>query len=174
MTWKVVPFVMLCLASCAEGGHRHHSKFADDDSEETSSSAEHRREKIDRDRPSDEDDGKNGKLTKVSNATPPEPEFKEGMSVDEAIKAVPPGIERRDIDQETLGKPLQDMSVYEPCKPGSTRVKLRVAVWDGRAVGINVTTTPRNDKLSSCIKGRIAEIKWEKKVRSLNTIEYQL
>jgi len=101
-----------------------------------------------------------------------EPQFTETMSVDEAINAVPRGIERRNIDPETLGKPLQNLELYEPCKPGNARVKLRVAVWDGRAVGVDVATTPKNDKLAECVKGRVRELTWEKKVRSLNTIEY--
>src|SRR5688500_8417486 len=57
-----------------------------------------------------------------------EPQFTDGMSVDEAIKAVPQGAERANIDQETLGKPLQDFALYEPCKPGTAKVKMRIAV----------------------------------------------
>jgi hypothetical protein len=106
-------------------------------------------------------------------STVPEPQFAENSSVDQAIKAVPPGAETRNIDPETLGKPLQNVALYEPCKPGNARVKMRVAVWDGKAVGIDITTTPKNDKLADCIKTKIREITWEKKVKSLNTIEYQ-
>jgi hypothetical protein len=103
----------------------------------------------------------------------PDPSFGENASVDEAIKAVPQGIERRNIDPETLAKPLQDLSLYEPCKPGAAKVTLRVAVWNGKAVGIDITTTPKNDKLADCIKGKLREVTWDKKVKSLNTIEYQ-
>src|SRR5688572_30110660 len=35
-----------------------------------------------------------------------DPEFKDGMSVDEAISAVPQGTPRVNVDQEELGKPL--------------------------------------------------------------------
>lgn len=103
----------------------------------------------------------------------PEPVFKEGGSVDEAIQAVPQGAERVNLDQEALGKPLQDMELYEPCKPGSARFKVRVAVWDGRAVGLDVDTTPKNPKLTECIKERIRSVTWPDKVKSLNTVEYQ-
>lgn len=103
----------------------------------------------------------------------PEPTFTENMSVREALDAVPKDIETRNIDQETLGKPLNSPDVYEPCKPGGARVKLRVAVWNGKAVGVDVTTTPANERLAQCIKGRLRELTWEKKVKSLNTIEYQ-
>jgi outer membrane biosynthesis protein TonB len=84
-----------------------------------------------------------------------EPQFADGMSVAEAEKAVPQGAERANIDQETLSKPIQDTSVYEPCKPGAAKVKLKIAVWDGKPVGIDVTATPKNDKLVACVKDRI-------------------
>lgn len=103
-----------------------------------------------------------------------EPEFKENGSVDEAIAAVPVATERLNIDQETLGKPLQDMALYEPCKPpASARFKFRVAVWNGKAVGLDMSSTPKNPKLEECIKGRIRELTWKDKVRALNTVEYQ-
>lgn len=101
-----------------------------------------------------------------------EPQFTDGMSVEEAIKAVPQGAERANIDQETLGKPLQDFALYEPCKPGTAKVKMRIAVWDGKAVGLDVTATPKNDKLVACIKDRLKGLTWQAKVKSLNTVEY--
>lgn len=102
-----------------------------------------------------------------------DPPFTENMSVREAVKVVPPGADRANLDPETLGKPLQSLDLYEPCKPGTAKVKLAVAVWNGKAVGVDVTTTPKNDRLSDCIKGKIRELSWDKKVRSLNTVEYQ-
>jgi len=161
--------------ACAQDG-KPESKSAHDASNDESPAAEHASGDEGATRHADDDGGnaEHSKKSESDKSSVPEPEFKEGMSVDEATKAVPTGIERRNIDQETLGKPLQELSVYEPCKPGSARVKLKVAVWDGRAVGIDVSTTPKNEKLAECIKQRIAELKWEKKVKSLNTIEYQL
>jgi hypothetical protein len=102
----------------------------------------------------------------------PEPAFTEGMSVAEAVKAVPQGAERANIDQETLSKPIQDFEVYEPCKPGAAKIKMMIAVWDGKAVGMDVTATPKNDKLVACIKDRIKGLTWQAKVKSLNTVEY--
>ena len=101
-----------------------------------------------------------------------EPQFVDGMSVADAIKAVPVGAERANIDQETLSKPIQDFAVYEPCKPGTAKVKMNIAVWDGKAVGIDITTTPKNEKLGACIKDRIKGLTWQAKVKSLNTVEY--
>lgn len=102
-----------------------------------------------------------------------DPEFKENGSVDEAIKAVPQGTPRLNIETEELSKPLMDGKLYEPCKIGSGHFKVKVAVWNGKAVGIDLTTTPNNPKLAECIKGRIREITWNDKVKSLNTVEYQ-
>ena len=82
------------------------------------------------------------------------------------------GAERANIDQETLSKPIQDFAVYEPCKPGAAKVKMNIAVWDGKAVGIDITTSPKNEKLSGCIKDRIKGLTWQAKVKSLNTVEY--
>jgi hypothetical protein len=107
-----------------------------------------------------------------SKPTAPEPQFTEGMSVADAIKAVPQGAERANIDQETLSRPIQDFAVYEPCKPGSEKVKMKIAVWNGKAVGIDVTATPKNDKLVACIKDRIKTLTWQARVKSLNTVEY--
>lgn len=94
------------------------------------------------------------------------------MSVADAIKAVPQGSERANIDQETLSMPIQDTAIYEPCKPGAAKVKLKIGVWDGKAVGIDVTSTPKNDKLNACIKDQIKKLTWKAHVKSLNIVEY--
>lgn len=106
-------------------------------------------------------------------ASVPEPEFKEGGTVEDAIKAVPQGTARLNMETEVLSKPLMDGKLYEPCKLGSAHFKVKVAVWNGKVVGIDLTTTPNNPKLADCIKSRIREITWEDKVKSLNTVEYQ-
>ncbi|HET9930212.1 MAG TPA: hypothetical protein VFQ35_05985 [Polyangiaceae bacterium] len=176
MSRALLSFVLLSLFtfSCG-GGESAPAKSADDVAAESSGASSSDNDGASA-KPASDDEAGEGSKPKAKSDEPSaaEPQFTEGMSVDEAIKAVPAGIERRNIDQETLGKPLQDVSVYEPCKPGSAHVKIKVAVWDGRAVGVDVTSTPKNEKLSSCIKQKISELKWEKKVKSLNTIEYQL
>jgi hypothetical protein len=131
---------------------------------ETSASAE----------PSEEDGSPAEPKAETSEkAEPKDPEFKENGSVDEAIAAVPVASDRLNIDQETLGKPLQDPALYEPCKPGNAKFKFRVAVWNGKAVGLDMSSTPKNPKLEECIKARIRELTWRDKVRALNTLEYQ-
>jgi hypothetical protein len=102
----------------------------------------------------------------------PEPQFTDGMSVADAIKAVPVGSERANIDQETLSKPIQDFALYDPCTPGAAHIKLKIAVWDGKVVGLDVTSTPKNDKLIACIKQQLKTVTWKAHVKSLNTVEY--
>jgi hypothetical protein len=172
MKGRYLSLVLFCALSAgctgrAERSANSPSSDGSDDTEESPSSAQSSERSE-----SSEESSSSSKVTETKDV--PEPQFSDDMSVEDAIKAVPPGVERRNIDQETLGKPLQDLAVYEPCKPGGARVKLRVAVWNGKAVGLDVTTTPKNDKLAACIKERIRGLTWDAKVRSLNTIEYQL
>jgi hypothetical protein len=103
-----------------------------------------------------------------------EPTFTPDMSVEDAIKAIPQSAERVNVDQETLSKPLQEESLYTPCKPGAAHFTLRVAVWRGKAVAIDLSTTPKNPKLAECLKGRIRDLTWPVKVPSLNTVEYSM
>src|SRR6187551_137975 len=102
-----------------------------------------------------------------------EPAFTPDMSVDEAINAAK-STERMNVDQETLSKPLQEEALYAPCKPGAAHFTFRVAVWRGKAVAVDLTTTPKNPKLTECLKGRIREVTWPAKVPSLNTVEYSM
>lgn len=104
----------------------------------------------------------------------PEPVFTPDMSVEDAIKAIPQSAERLNVDQETLSKPLQEESLYAPCKPGAAHFTMRIAVWRGKAVAIDLTTTPKNPKLAECLKTRIRELTWPAKVPSLNTVEYSM
>lgn len=122
------------------------------------------------DKPTDE-----GSSEAASSERPPakEPEFKDGMSVNDAINAVPMDTPTTNLEPEVLAKPLSDAALYEPCKVGTAHFKLKVAVWDGRAVGVDAATTPKNEKLAECIKAAVRQVSWPDKVRSLNTVEYQ-
>jgi hypothetical protein len=101
-----------------------------------------------------------------------EPAFPENASVAQAIAAVPQGSERLNVDHEALAAPLQDPEVYAPCNPGNQHFTMKIAVWNGRAVGVDVKA--KDAKLASCLASRIRELEWKTKVRSLNTIEYGL
>jgi hypothetical protein len=100
------------------------------------------------------------------------PSFPDNASVAQAIAAVPKGTQRSNIDAETLGEPLNKPELYAPCKAGSQHFKLKVAVWNGKAVGVDVTTT--NKALAECVKKQIQGIEWRDKVKSLNTVEYSM
>jgi len=100
------------------------------------------------------------------------PQFPEGATVAQAIGAVPKGTPRANIDEETLAQPLQQASLYEPCKVGTQHFKLKVAIWNGEAVGVDVTTP--NKALASCIEKQVRGASWPHKVRSLNTVEYSM
>lgn len=101
-----------------------------------------------------------------------DPEFPEDASVAQAMAKVPQGTTRANIDPERLGEPLQSEALYEPCKVGGQHFKVHVAVWNGRAVGVDVKTT--NKALAACIDKQIRSIEWKDKVRSLNTVEYSM
>ena len=120
----------------------------------------------------DEGDAAEGKTEKKPVAI--EPTFKDDGSVEDAIAAVPQGTPRVNVEQESLAKPLMDEDLYKPCKMSpNQRFKVRVAIWDGKAVGIDLTATPKNDKAVACIKQQVQGITWRDKVKSLNTVEYQ-
>lgn len=104
----------------------------------------------------------------------PEPAFTPDMSVDQAIKVIPPEAERVNIDQETMSKPLRDGEVFDKCKAGASHFKVKIAVWRGKAVAMDLTTTPKNPKLAECVRGVINELTWTPKVPSLNSVEYAM
>jgi hypothetical protein len=102
-----------------------------------------------------------------------EPAFREGMSVDEAIAAVPQSAQRVNIEQDALAAPLMRPELYEPCAlKGNQRFKVRVAVWNGRAVGLDLDTQPKNQKVEECLRQQVASVTWPDKVKSLNTVEF--
>ena len=101
-----------------------------------------------------------------------EPRFTEGMSVAEAQAAVPPDADRENLDQEVLATPLQDGELYEPCKLGGSHFTANVAVYDGRVVGLDLETQPKNPALAKCLGDQIRKVRWHDKVRSVNTVEF--
>lgn len=102
-----------------------------------------------------------------------QPNFTPGMSVAEAESAVPSTVQRVHIEEEALAEPLKAPEVYEPCKlKGHEHFSIRVAVWQGRAVGLDITTKPANAELQSCLRTQIERIEWKDKVESLNTVEF--
>ena len=96
--------------------------------------------------------------------------FPDHASVDAAIKAVPQGLARVNMAQDALEAPLMDHKRYEACKvPNSVHFTIRAAVYDGAAVGVDVTMKPKNAKLESCVDQLVRSMTWPK-VPSLNTV----
>jgi hypothetical protein len=109
------------------------------------------------------------KKSQRSPGDPAEPTFKEGMSVNDAINAIPQGYERITIEQEALDQPLLNPEFYKACKlAASQHFTIKFAVWDGRAVGIDIKSTPANKNAESCLLGLVKANVWRDKVRSLN------
>ena len=96
--------------------------------------------------------------------------FPDHASVDAAIKAVPQGLARVNMAQDALEAPLMDHKRYEACKvPNSVHFTIRAAVYDGAAVGVDVTMKPKNTKLEACVDQLVRSMSWPK-VPSLNTV----
>jgi hypothetical protein len=118
------------------------------------------------------DEASDGEKKKVNSDNPknnPDPEFKEGGSVNDAINAVPQGLPRENMEQEVLDKPLLDTSLYAPCKLSpANHFEIKFAVWNGRIVGMDVKSTPKNPKLEACVRDAAMKATWREKTKSLN------
>ena len=91
------------------------------------------------------------------------------MSVNDAINAIPQGFERITIEQEALDQPLLDHEVYKPCKlAASQHFEIKFAIWDGRAVGLDIKTMPANKTVENCLRDLVKKNVWRDKVHSLN------
>lgn len=105
-------------------------------------------------------------------APPKEPEFTEGMTVSQAIDAAQ-GTDRIEIEQEVLAEPIVSPELYAPCKlKANQRFKVRVAIWDGRVVGMDLSLTPKNDSAEQCIRTQVQGVTWKKRTKSLSTFEF--
>ena len=173
----------LAGSACAEGTPEAHSansesgqKSHDDPAWYDSGSSESDGDKSTSD--SAKSTGDSGKATSKKKAKKEgsgpvgEPVFKEGMSVNDAINAIPQGYPRVNIDQEDLNAPLLDPEYYKSCKPSHTQhFTIKFAVWEGHAVGMDIKTTPANKNLEQCLHGLVAGHTWKDKVKSLNISE---
>jgi hypothetical protein len=97
-------------------------------------------------------------------------EFPQHAGFDAAIRAVPQGAPRVHMSEDVLRAPLLELNRYERCKiPRTTKVHLKVAIYDGAAAGIDVTTKPKNARIDQCVDEVVRTMGWEK-VASLNTV----
>ena len=106
----------------------------------------------------------------ASASTPPKIEFPPHATVDQAIKAIPQGQPRMNMADDALRAPLLDLKRYDSCKvPRSTKVTMTVAVYDGAAVGADISSKPKSAKIEECVDGVVRGMSWPK-VTSLNTV----
>jgi hypothetical protein len=102
---------------------------------------------------------------------PKQPEFKAGMSVNDAIAAVPSHYDYIGLDEDVLAKPLRNLDTYKPCNvTQSHHFTVRIAVWDGDVVGADVKAP--NKTLAECIDQVVRNLKYKEKAESINTVEY--
>jgi hypothetical protein len=105
-----------------------------------------------------------------STSAPAKIEFPPHASVEQAIKAIPQGQPRMNMADDALRAPLLDLKRYDKCKvPRSTKVTMTVAVYDGAAVGADVSSKPKNAKIEECVDEVVRGMSWSK-VPSLNTV----
>jgi len=65
------------------------------------------------------------------------------------------------LSKAQLEGPLKSGAIITACgTPGDTKVNIGVAVQNGRAVGVTVTTTPHNGGVSSCIDRQVRGLSW--------------
>jgi hypothetical protein len=103
-------------------------------------------------------------------ATPAKIEFPPHATVDQAIRAIPQGQPRTNMADDALRAPLLDLKRYDKCKvPHSTKVTMTVAVYDGAAVGLDISSKPKSAKIEECVDGVVRGMTWNK-VPSLNTV----
>lgn len=149
----------------AESGKKSHDdpSWYDNGSEESSSSS------APSDSSSSGSSSSKKKKSKQSESSVAEPTFKEGGSVNDAVNAIPQGFERVTIEQEALDLPLLNPEFYKPCKLSpSQHFEIKYAVWDGRAVGLDIKTTPNNKNAETCLRSLVSKNVWRDKVKSLN------
>jgi cytoskeletal protein RodZ len=111
--------------------------------------------------------------TPSGSTTAPAPakiDFPPNATVDQAIKAIPQGQPRMNMADDALRAPLLDLKRYDKCKiPRSTKVTMNVAVYDGAAVGADISSKPKNAKIEECVNEVVRGMSWPK-VPSLNTV----
>jgi hypothetical protein len=103
----------------------------------------------------------------------PKPVFKPNMGVEDAIKAIPQGAPRMNMSDEDMQRPLMDPKQYAKCAGKNPHFSLKVAVYDGAAVGVDVQTKPKNPRLEKCVDELVRRMVWVK-VASLNTVTFNL
>jgi hypothetical protein len=100
-----------------------------------------------------------------------------GMSYDEAL-AEPEDVMalrgQRELRNDELTAPVKTPTFLNTCGvPESTSVTLKIAVRDGKTLGVTVITEPDDATLAECVDKAIRDISWpESKHRDSFVIKY--
>ena len=66
-----------------------------------------------------------------------------------------------DLNDGQLGAPMRNASFISGCgAPESMKVTVRVAVQNGRAVGVSVYPNPPNPAVASCVDRHVRALGW--------------
>ncbi len=83
----------------------------------------------------------------------------------EAALAVPEDLNavkgERELSNKDLAAPMQPAAVLDVCHvPDATRVTVKVAVRDGRAMGVSVATRPDDARVAECVDRAVRKLTW--------------
>jgi hypothetical protein len=84
--------------------------------------------------------------------------YDEALAVPEELDAVKSEPELSDAD---LSKPMQNSEFLSTCgAPDSMKVVVKVAVREGRAMGVTVATSPEDPAVAACVDKAVRELSW--------------
>jgi hypothetical protein len=86
------------------------------------------------------------------------------MSYDDAL-AIPEDLgaikNEKDLSDDEVAAPMQSGAYLQTCEaPDSMKVTIRVAVRDGHALGVSVTTDPDDGAIAECVDKAVRELTW--------------
>ena len=96
----------------------------------------------------------------------PVPAGPSGMSYEAAIagnnlQLAPGTTNAPDLTDAELGGPMRDGTFLDACDvPSSTHVTVKVAIQNGRAVGISVYAVPPSREIAGCIERHVRGFQW--------------
>jgi hypothetical protein len=78
------------------------------------------------------------------------------------VQHLAPGTkEAPDLTDTELAGPLRDGSFLDACGvPSSTQVTVKVAIRNGRSVGISVYSTPPSQSIAGCVEQHVRGLQW--------------
>ncbi len=84
--------------------------------------------------------------------------------VDTALRAVS-NVPTGSLSRDVLEAPLRDPLRFARCSaPRGTRIDIRALVYNGAALGVDVSTTPSDRALNFCIERVVRETSWVKEL----------